>query len=212
MATDNGPAPDGGRGPSEVTPPRDGSTGSAGMSGPAGAVGAATVGAASPAARPSRWQLTKADFYSGAIFVAFGIAFAAASSQYTVGTLLRMGPGYFPRLLGISLARMGLAIIAVAVLHWLRPSSDDTLPEDQPVPWLRGALLLVAVLLFGFIIGGAGLLPTVLLTTFIAALAGQGTTPARAAVIAVGITILCMVIFVFLLRLTVPLFGPWVGG
>ena len=91
-----------------------------------------------------------------------------------------------------------------------RPGTAFTLIEVLVVVSIIA--LLVAVLLFGFIIGGAGLLPTVLLTTFIAALAGQGTTPARAAVIAVGITILCMVIFVFLLRLTVPLFGPWVGG
>ena len=181
MATDNGPAPAGGRDLSEATPPHTG------------------VGdAAAPPNPPTRWQLTKADFYSGAIFVAFGAAFAAASSQYTVGTLLRMGPGYFPRLLGIILAVMGLAIVGLAVLHFVRPRADEQAPEEQAVPWMRGGLLLAAVLLFGFIIG--------------AALAGQGTTPARAAVIAVGITALCLVIFVFLLRLTVPLFGPWVGG
>ena len=195
MATDNGPAPAGGRDLSGATPPHTG------------------VGdAAAPPNPPTRWQLTKADFYSGAIFVAFGAAFAAASSQYTIGTLLRMGPGYFPRLLGIILAVMGLAIVGLAVLHFVRPRADEQAPEEQAVPWMRGGLLLAAVLLFGFIIGGAGLLPTVLLTTFVAALAGQGTTPARAAVIAVGITALCLVIFVFLLRLTVPLFGPWVGG
>lgn len=202
MATNNGPAPARGRDPSEATPP----------GGSDGAAHGGTDGAADSPSTPSRWQLTKADFFSGAIFVAFGVAFAAASSQYTVGTLLRMGPGYFPRLLGIILAVMGLAIVALAALRFVRPRADDQVPEDQPVPWMRGSLLLVAVLLFGFSISGAGLLPTVLITTFIAALAGQGTTPARAAVIAAGITLLCMVIFVFLLRLTVPLFGPWVGG
>ena len=206
MATDNGPAPARGRDPSEPTPP-GGSDGAA-QSGVHGAADSA----ADVSSAPSRWQLAKADFFSGAIFVAFGVAFAAASSQYMVGTLLRMGPGYFPRLLGIILAVMGLAIIGLAVLRLVRPAADVTAPEDQPVPWLRGALLLAAVLLFGFVIAGAGLLPTVLVTTFIAALAGQGTTPARAAVIASGITLLCLVIFVFLLRLTVPLFGPWVGG
>ena len=199
MATDIGPAPEGGRGPSEATPERAGVDGGGGMP------------SASPP-HPTRWELTKADFYSGAIFIAFGVAFAVASSQYTVGTLLRMGPGYFPRLLGFILAAMGVIIVGLAVLHFLRPETGASAPDEQPVAWVRGGLLVVAILLFGFIIGGAGLLPTVLITTFIAALAGQGTTPARAAVIAAGITTLCVVIFVFLLRLTVPLFGPWVGG
>lgn len=212
MGTDIGPAPAGGRDLSESSPERAVSTASG--AGGGGMPAASPASPASPALpdRAARWELSKADFYSGAVFIAFGCAFAVASSQYTVGTLLRMGPGYFPRLLGIILAVMGVVIVALAVFRFLRLQPAHAAAEDQPVAWVRGGLLLGAIVLFGFVIGGAGLLPTVLVTTFIAALAGQGTTPARAVVIAAGITALCVLIFVFLLRLTVPLFGPWVGG
>ena len=43
------------------------------------------------------------DFYSGLIFIGFGLAAIIIGSNYAMGTAARMGPGYFPRILGILL-------------------------------------------------------------------------------------------------------------
>ena len=45
------------------------------------------------------------DFYSGVLFIAFGVAALVIGSNYALGTAARMGPGYFPRILGILLVR-----------------------------------------------------------------------------------------------------------
>lgn len=52
------------------------------------------------------------DFFAGLLFVAFGIAAIAIGSNYPFGTAARMGPGYFPRLLGFLLVGLG-AVIAL---------------------------------------------------------------------------------------------------
>ena len=50
------------------------------------------------------------DFFAGMLFVAFGIAAIVIGSSYTLGTAARMGPGYFPRILGILLIVLGSAL------------------------------------------------------------------------------------------------------
>ena len=58
------------------------------------------------------------DFVAGLIFLAFGIAAIALSSGYPLGTAARMGPGYFPRILGILLVVLGAALTLRALrLH-----------------------------------------------------------------------------------------------
>ena len=47
------------------------------------------------------------DFFAGLLFIAFGIAAIVIGSNYALGTAARMGPGYFPRILGILLIALG---------------------------------------------------------------------------------------------------------
>ena len=84
--------------------------------------------------------------------------------------------------------------------------------EPGPVPWLRGGLLVGAIMVFGLTVDGLGLGVSLFLTTFLAALAGHRNTVVKALVIAVGLTVLCLVVFVALLQLRLPVFGEWVGG
>jgi Tripartite tricarboxylate transporter TctB family len=84
-------------------------------------------------------------------------------------------------------------------------------PEPEPgrVPWARAGLLAAAVLIFGLTVEGAGLVPALFLTAFLAGLAGRGTGPVRAALIAVALTVLCVLVFVVGLQLRLPLLGTW---
>ena len=165
---------------------------------------------------------------AGAIFVAFGGAFAFTASTYEVGSLLSMGPGYFPLVLGLLLVALGVVIMATGLLTRRReahapvpgaanpPTGLDESgaePEERgSVPWGRAALLLLAIVFFGVTIGGLGLAPSLFVTVLMAALAGRGTSWLQAAVISLGLTLLSIVIFVMVLQLRLPLIGPWLGG
>src|SRR5687767_14528028 len=56
------------------------------------------------------------DFFAGLMFLAVGIAFAWGATRYNIGEGARMGPGYFPLLLGIVLAAVGLFIVFEAMV------------------------------------------------------------------------------------------------
>jgi lysylphosphatidylglycerol synthetase-like protein (DUF2156 family) len=96
----------------------------------------------------------------------------------------------------------------VATASW-----TDTAPPPEPergrVPWARAGLLAAAVLLFGLTVEGAGVVAALFLTAFLAGLAGRGTGPVRAALIAVALTVLCVLVFVVGLQLRLPLLGTW---
>jgi hypothetical protein len=81
--------------------------------------------------------------------------------------------------------------------------------ERGRVPWTRAGLLAAAVLLFGLTVEGAGVVAALFLTAFFAGLAGRGTGPVRAALIAVMLTVLCVLVFVVGLQLRLPLLGTW---
>lgn len=149
------------------------------------------------------------DLLAGGTFIVLGLAFAIGGSRYDVGSALRMGSGYVPLALGGILTVLGLVIV-VASFRGVDPTVANA--DRGPVPWPRMGLLVAAILFFGFTVGGLGLGPTLLVTTFVAALAGQGTKPLRAALIAVGLTAMCLGIFVGLLQLRLPVLGDWLGG
>src|SRR5256885_5695353 len=89
------------------------------------------------------------DFWAGLIFIAFGIAAIVIGSNYPLGTAARMGPGYFPRILGILLILLGAAL----TLRALRL-------KGEPVPrwkWRPTLVVLGSVVAFGLIVTHLGL-------------------------------------------------------
>jgi hypothetical protein len=146
------------------------------------------------------------------VFVLLGLAFAIGGARYDVGSALRMGPGYVPVLLGGILTVLGLVIVAQAFLGGDEQTRALADQERRPVPWVPAALLLAGVLFFGATVRGLGLAPALFVTTFLAALAGHRTGVVRALVTAAGLTALCLVVFVSLLQLRLPLLGTWLGG
>ena len=144
------------------------------------------------------------DILAGLIFVTFGLAFAITSLSYELGTPLRMGPGYFPLVLGGILVFLGLLIMGKGFMSG--SSADERLGS---VPWRGLFLIVVAVLFFGLTVRGLGLVPATAVTALLTALASHRTSILAAVAIAVGLTVLCVLIFVLALQLRLPLFGPW---
>jgi hypothetical protein len=143
------------------------------------------------------------DVLAGLIFVGFGLAFAIGALAYDVGDPVRMGPGFFPLVVGVLLAVLG-ALIAVT-----RSTVADEEPLTAP-PWRAAGLILAALVVFGLTVRGLGLVPSIFVTALLASLASRDTRPWAAVLLAVGLTALSIAIFVFALSLRLPLFGPWI--
>ncbi len=139
------------------------------------------------------------------MFAGFGLAFAITSATYDIGTPLRMGPGFFPLVLGGILVVLG---ISIAVKGFVAGEGGDL----GAVPWRALVLLVAAILFFGFTVRDLGLAPALFVTVLLAALAGRSVRIVPAVVIAASLTALSVLIFVVLLQLRLPLVGPWLGG
>lgn len=143
------------------------------------------------------------DILAGAVFIALGLAFAAGSLAYEIGTPLRMGPGYVPLVLGLILVGMGILVIAKG---FIAGEGGDI----GVVDWRAVVMITAALLFFGITVRGLGVVGALLGCSLIAALARSATSVREALVIAVGLTALSVVIFIFALQLRLPLIGSWI--
>ncbi|WP_395408006.1 tripartite tricarboxylate transporter TctB family protein [Pseudoduganella sp. UC29_106] len=143
------------------------------------------------------------DFWTGVIFLCMGLAAVIIGRDYTMGTAGRMGPGYFPTILGGILAVIG--VIAM-IRSFARPG------EAIGRFYIKNLLLvLVAVLLFGFLMRDAGLVPAILAVVLVSAYASPKFTWGPSLLIAIGLAVFAVVVFVKLLGLPMPILGPWLG-
>ena len=143
------------------------------------------------------------DILAGSVFIGLGLAFALGSLAYSIGTPLRMGPGYVPLVLGGLLAVLGVAVIVKGFI-----AGDG---EEIGTPDWRAVILVTAALLFfGITVRGLGVVGALFGASLMAALARSQTSWKEAIVIAIGITVLSVVIFIFALQLRLPLVGPWI--
>jgi hypothetical protein len=144
------------------------------------------------------------DILAGVVFVAFGLAFAVAATSYELGSTLEMGPGYFPLVLGGILAVLGVVIVVKGYL------AGET-GAIGPVAWRAAILITGAIVFFGLTVRGLGLVPSIFATAVLSGIAGHRTGLVLPLVIAVGLTIVSVLIFVVALQLRLPLIGPWIG-
>ncbi|MCF6471908.1 tripartite tricarboxylate transporter TctB family protein [Nonomuraea sp. MG754425] len=144
------------------------------------------------------------DVLAGGIFVLIGGAFAVGALGHELGTPLRMGPGAFPLLVGAITAALGLAIVVKGLVA-------GELITFGTIPWRAVAVIVVAVLFFGFTVRGLGFVPTSAVTALLTTLASTRVRPIAAVAVAAGLTVAATLIFVFGLQLRIPLWGPWLG-
>ncbi len=89
------------------------------------------------------------DFLSGLMFTIVGASFALGAREYEVGGAARMGPGYFPLMLGILLTVLGVII----TLQSFRKGGADGDPVGS-IAWRPLCFVLGANLLFGALLVG----------------------------------------------------------
>jgi Tripartite tricarboxylate transporter TctB family len=142
------------------------------------------------------------DYYGGALMIAIGLGAIIQGRQYPIGTLSRMGPGFFPVALGAILAFTGLAI-SVSARFAAHPAEDARLPPEWR-GWFCIGLSLIAFVVLGKY---GGLIPATFAVVFIAALADRENTFVAAMVLALATVAICIVVFWWALQMNFPLFG-----
>src|SRR5689334_1729306 len=140
------------------------------------------------------------DFWAGALFIAVGIGTLVVGAKYTLGTAARMGPGYFPRILGILLIVLG----GVLALRATRTSGP-------PVPrfhWRPTLIVLGSVVLFGAIVQVVGVALSTVILIVAASAASHEFRPVESVIVGVLLAALAVGVFVIGLQLQLPI---WPG-
>jgi hypothetical protein len=140
------------------------------------------------------------DFCAGALFVAVGVATVLLSTRYTLGTAARMGPGYFPRMLGILLIVLG----GVLAARGFKFSGSGF----TPFRWRPALVVLGSVVLFGAIVRPLGVALSTVILIVAASAASHEFRPRESLVVGVLLAALAVGVFVVGLQLQLPI---WPG-
>ena len=144
------------------------------------------------------------DFFAGLMYMSVGGAFAWGATNYTIGKAARMGPGFFPLVLGILLAVLGAAIIFKSLVVDTEDGEKIGSVAWRPLGFIIGANLAFGVLLGGLPsigIPAMGLIVAIFALTFIASMAADTFNVKEVAVLAVLLAILSYLAFIKLLSL-----------
>jgi len=137
------------------------------------------------------------DFWAGMMLIGFGAGAMFIAREYSFGTTLRMGPGYFPRMLGGLLILFGIYILVVGLRR------RETLQGHYS---LRALVLLpLSLVLFGVLVDHAGFIPALVALVFGSAAAGREFKFVEVLLLTVILTGLSVATFIWGLELPYPL-------
>ena len=136
-------------------------------------------------------------FLSGLMFLGIGAVAIYIAQDYPMGTALRMGPGYFPIVLGGIIGLFGIYELIKGVLK----------PEPIIGNWSLRALMILplAAVIFGILMEHAGFIPALIVLVYVSAAASRDFKFWEVTVLALGLTIGCWALFIWGLGLPYPL-------
>ena len=135
------------------------------------------------------------DVVGGVLLIGVGAAFYAGTMRLRMGTLISMGPGYFPRAVAIMLICVGIAIVVMGILN----RQKLNMPEVRPFVCVLGA-----VAVFALTVRQLGLIPAMFLGVLVAAGGDSTSRFWRAAMLAAGAGVAAWLIFRVGLGLQLP--------
>ncbi len=145
-----------------------------------------------------KWELrNNREFWAGLMLIGIGAAAMWVARAYSFGTARRMGPGYFPTVLGAILILFGIYVM----VKGLRSN------EEIQAKWSPLALILLtsSVVLFGVLMKYAGFVPALMVLIFGSAAGGRGFKLVEVLLLTVILTVLSVGIFIWGLGLPYPL-------
>ena len=155
------------------------------------------------------------DFFSGLVFIIVGTAFAWGATTYKIGDGARMGPGYFPLMLGVLLAVLGVVVTFTAMV--VETEDGDKIGGGA---WKPLVFIIAANLLFGLMLGGLpsikfpafGLIVAIFALTFVSAMAGEEFKFKEVLVLAIILATSSYIAFVWLLKLQFQVWPAFITG
>ncbi|MFZ9665816.1 MAG: tripartite tricarboxylate transporter TctB family protein [Limnohabitans sp.] len=155
------------------------------------------------------------DFFSGLMFLVVGAAFAWGATSYSVGTGARMGPGYFPLLLGVLLAILG-GVVMFYSLVVETPNGDKV----GSFAWRPIGYILGSNLAFGILLGGLpsiklpsmGLIVAIYALVLIASKAGDNFKLRDVLILSTILAVGSYLAFIVLLKLQMPVWPTFIAG
>jgi hypothetical protein len=145
------------------------------------------------------------DFWTGTLYLTFGAVVLWIARDYPIGSTGRMGPGYFPTVLAVLLMGIGAYIV-------IRGFARAGEPLGQ-FAWRGTLCVIAATAAFGYLLERAGMIIALLVLIFgSAAASAQFRLEWRAGLLALGLVVFCVLVFVRGLGVSMPLLGSWIGG
>ena len=155
------------------------------------------------------------DFFAGLMYLVVGVAFAIGATEYNIGTGARMGPGYFPLILGVLLGILGALIAFNATLS----GPDDGDPVGKwawrQIFFILGANFVFGILLVGIPslgIPGFGLIVAIYGLVIIASFARKEIQIKETLILATILAIGSYAVFVWALNLQFPVWPSFIVG
>ncbi len=155
------------------------------------------------------------DFFSGLMFAIIGAGFAWGATSYSVGTGARMGPGYFPMLLGILLATLGAFTVFYSLVEHTEDGDKVGKFVWRPIIYILGSNVAFGVLLAGLPSLGVpamGLIVAIYALVIIASKAGDGFNLKEVLLLATILSGGSYLAFIVLLKLQMPVWPTFITG
>lgn len=145
------------------------------------------------------------DFWSGILFALLGVFFIYFAQEHELGQASRMGPAYFPTLLGILLAAVGCIVALFAALR--KAAVDDNGEDSGKIDrfhWNVLILILGSILVFGLLLNTFGLMLALAAMILISGLASSEFRFKETLAIILVMDLLAWLIFVYGVGMLVP--------
>ncbi|MDE2298923.1 MAG: tripartite tricarboxylate transporter TctB family protein [Burkholderiales bacterium] len=147
------------------------------------------------------------DFFSGLMFLVVGVVFAVGASNYSMGTSAKPGAGYFPLILSVLMAVLG----AVVLFKSLTIETEGGDPIGA-IAWRPLIVIVLSIAVFGATINRLGLVLAVPILIMISSLAGDEFKWLGVILNSVVLTAFSWLIFIYGLKLTIPLWPTFIAG
>jgi len=156
-----------------------------------------------PSTSPLRDLVRKRDFYAGGAMMLLGLGIAFKGSSYRAGTLMHMGPGFMPTVLGIILVLLGIAIGATALAQSQGDENDESILPENPQWFAWFCIILSPIFFIAF--GHFGMIPGTFACVFIAAVGDRTSTWLSTVVLSTIVTIFGVGLFSYFLQVPLPM-------
>ena len=146
------------------------------------------------------------DFWSGVMFFALGVLFIIWSREYQFGSAQRMGPGYFPTILGFLMAFLGIVVALPAL------SKKSPVVHVDKIGWRGLIIVLGAVLLYALTLLRLGFVVSLVLLMVISATASSEFNWKETILSTLVLGVFSYLAFVKGLELQFPVWPPFLTG